>query len=219
MAQRLAFLSDTDVDRIIDAAFAVLDKVGIHIGDDRTLKHVGDHDGATVANGRVTMRRSLVERCLRTAPAAITVYGQDDREPLRLTGENVHYLPDSSVPYVYDTRVRGCRQAVTKDMVDLIKVGNRCDHIDFVSGSLVVSDVAKPVAAAYRSFLCLLFSPKPLFTSAFGTDDIAVIHELLSAVAGGREALERRPLAVIGINPTSPLGLTEVVAINLAYCA
>jgi len=219
MVKRLAFLKDAEIDRIIDAAFAVLDKVGIHVGDERALKRVGDHDGATVADGRVMMRRSLVERCLKTTPAAITVYGQDDREPLRLTGDNVHYLPDSSVTYVYDTRVRGCRQAMTKDMVDLIKVGNRCNYIDFVSGSLVVNDVAKPVAAAYRSFLCMLFSPKPLFTSALSTDDIAVTHELLSAVAGGREALERRPIAVIGLNPSSPLGLTEIVAVNLAYCA
>jgi len=217
--RRLAFLSDNDVERIIDAALIVLEKVGMHIGSPRVLERVGDHDGAVVDRDRVTMRRSLVERCLKTTPSAITVYGQDDRQPLRLTGDNIHYVPDSSVPYIYDTRVRGCRQALAQDFVDLLKVGNRCENIDFVSGSLVVSDVPKPVTAAYRSFLCLLYSPKPLFTSAFGTDDIVIIHELFCAMAGGREAFDRRPIGLIGLNPSSPLGLTEIVASNLAYCA
>ncbi len=212
MRPKLSFLTDTDVDRIIDAALTVLEKVGLHIGSARVTDLVAAFDGAAVDGERVRMSRDLVERALENVPAEVRLYPQDDGDPVVLAGDEVNYVAGTTVPYIYDPTVEGLRQPTSIDIVNHAKVLNHCKHIDLQAGSFVANDVPKPITGAYRYYLGLLFSPKPMFSGAFGISDIQVIWDLLCAMAGGEKALVDRPLSLMCVNPSSPLGLTEVVA-------
>jgi trimethylamine--corrinoid protein Co-methyltransferase len=212
-------LGDDEVDKIIDGAFDVLAKVGIHIGSSRILKMIGEQDCAQLQGDRVMMGRELVESCLKKAPSEIRIFPQDSSDPLVLADDNVYFVAGSVVPYIYDEQVQGLREPSAKDLVEHIKVLNQCDHIDFQSGSFVVNDVPKPITSSYRFYLSLLYSPKPMFGGAFGTDDLKVITEMLAVMAAGEKVLEEKPIAVIATNPSSPLGLTHIVAENLVFCA
>jgi trimethylamine--corrinoid protein Co-methyltransferase len=136
-----------------------------------------------------------------------------------LAGDHVNFVAGSTVSYIHDVAVDGLREATSEDLVRHAKVINHCHHIDLQSGSFVPSDVPKPIVSAYRYYLALLYSPKPMFSGAFGTDDIDVIWGVMAALAGGETALVERPIALICVNPSSPLGLTEVVAENAAFTA
>jgi trimethylamine--corrinoid protein Co-methyltransferase len=212
-------LGDHEVDRIIDGAFDVLAKVGLHIGSNRVLQMVCEQDGAELQADRALLNRGLVERCLKLAPSEIKIYPQDSSDPLILADDHVHFIAGSVVPYIYDEQIQGLREPSANDLVAHIKVLNQCDHIDFQSGSFVINDVPKPITSSYRFYLSLLYSPKPMFGGAFGTDDLKVITEMLAVMAGSEKALAQNPIAVIATNPSSPLGLTEIVAENLSYCA
>jgi len=136
-----------------------------------------------------------------------------------LAGDEVNYVAGAVAPYVYDENVSAQREPTSKDLIEFIKVVDRCDYVDFQTGSLLVCDVPRPIAGSYRYYLCLLYSPKPVFSGAFGTDDLLFIKDMLAAIAGGEKELEEKPLAVIATNPTSPLGLSEIVAENTVSCA
>jgi len=58
-----------------------------------------------------------------------------------------------------------------------------------------------------------------MFGGAFGTKDLRVIRDMLVVVAGGEKILQEKPIAVVATNPSSPLGLTEIVAENLVFCS
>ncbi|MDP6708366.1 MAG: trimethylamine methyltransferase family protein [Alphaproteobacteria bacterium] len=219
MQPRLTFLNDEELDRIIDGAFEVLARVGVHIGSERVMDIVASQTGARRDGERVTLSRDLVERCLETCPAEVRLYRQDRDEPIVLAGDAVNFVAGSTVPYIYDPDSIGLREATSRDLVNHTKVIDRCDHIDMQSGSFVPSDVPKPIVSAYRYYLALLYSPKPMFSGAFGTDDIAVIWGVMAALAGGEKELAERPIALLCVNPSSPLGLTEVVAENAAFLA
>lgn len=213
------FLSETDIDIIIDRALTVLEKVGMHVGSSRILKMMGFQEGASVSEERVMLKRNLIEQCLKEAPSEIKIYGQDSMHPLFLADDNVYYVAGSVAPYIYDEKSKNLREPSSKDLIEHIKVLGRCDYIDFQSGSFVVNDVPKPITSSYRYYLSLLYSPKPMFGGAFGTDDLKVIKDMLSIIAGGDKELEEKPIAVVANNPSSPLGLTEIVAENLVFCA
>ena len=219
MRPYVKMFGDDEVDVIIDGAFDVLGKVGLHVGSQRILDMIGEQDDARIQGDRAFMGRDLVESCLKTAPSEIQIFPQDSQDPLVLAGDNVHFVAGSVVPYMYDEQVQGLREPAATDLVDHIKVLNQCEHIDFQSGSFVINDVPKPITSAYRFYLSLLYSPKPMFGGAFGTEDIKVIKDMLAVIAGGEKELAARPHAVIATNPSSPLGLTEIVAENLAFCA
>ena len=219
MQPRLTFLNDEELDRIIDGAFQVLARVGVHIGSERVMDIVASQPGAQYDGERVTLSRDLVERCLKTCPAEVRLYRQDRDEPIVLAGDEVNFVAGSTVPYIYDPDSTGLREATSRDLVNHTKVIDRCDYIDLQSGSFVPSDVPKPIVSAYRYYLALLYSPKPMFSGAFGTDDIAVIWSVMAALAGGEKELAERPFALLCVNPSSPLGLTDVVAENAAFLA
>ncbi len=212
-------LSERDITKIIDEAMTVLEKTGLYVGSPRILQKISLHPGMKVSGDRVRFLRSGIEGALKTAPSEIQVFRQDRIEPLHLSGDRVHFVADSVMPYIWDAKTQAIRDPFSKDLIEHIQVLNRCDCIDFQSGSLVLNDVAKPIASSYRYYLSLLHSPKPMFGGAFGLDDLRVIRDLLAVIAGGEKELERRPGAVIATNPSSPLGLTDIVAENLVYCA
>ncbi|MDP6269099.1 MAG: trimethylamine methyltransferase family protein [Alphaproteobacteria bacterium] len=219
MQPRLTFLSEAETDRIIDGAFEVLGHVGVHVGSDRVLDMLTGQSGVERDGERLRLGRDLLEGCLKTCPSEVRLYRQDRDAPIVLAGDEVNFVAGSTVPYVYDPDTEGLREATSRDLVNHTKIIDRCDHIDLQSGSFVPSDVPKPIVSAYRYYLALLYSPKPMFSGAFGTDDIAVIWGVMAALAGGDKALSQRPIALLCVNPSSPLGLTDVVAENAVFLA
>jgi trimethylamine--corrinoid protein Co-methyltransferase len=219
MQPRLVFLSEAETDTIVDRALEVLSRVGLHIGSERVLDIVAAHDGVTREGDRVRMSRQRVEACLGSCPSEVRLYRQDRDDPIVLAGDHVNFVAGSTVPYILDPSRGSPREATSRDLVNHTKVNARCEHIDLQSGSFVPCDVPKPIVSAYRYYLALLHCPKPMFSGAFGTDDIAVIWGIMSALAGGDEALVERPIGLVCVNPSSPLGLTEVVAESAAFLA
>jgi trimethylamine--corrinoid protein Co-methyltransferase len=200
MRPQAKILSDTDVDKIIDRSLIVLEKVGIHIGSSSVLKMIGAAKGATLIEDRIMFNRDMVEECLKQAPSEIKIYRQDSTEPLILGGDRVHYVAGSVAPYIYDIKAKALREPITNDLIEHIKVLNHCDYIDFQSGSYVLNDVPKAITSSYRYYLSLLYSPKPMFGGAFGTDDLKVIKDMLVVVSGGEKELQDKPIVVIAIS-------------------
>ena len=111
MQPRLTFLGDDELDRIIDGAFEVLARVGVHIGSERVMDIVASQTGAQRDGARVTLSRDLVERGLETCPAEVRLYRQDRDEPIVLAGDEVNFVAGSTVPYIYDLNGAGLREA------------------------------------------------------------------------------------------------------------
>ena len=86
------FLSETDIDIIINRALTVLEKVGMHVGSSKILKMMGSQGGASVSEERVMLKRNLIEQCLKEAPSEIKIHGQDSMHPLFLADDNVYYV-------------------------------------------------------------------------------------------------------------------------------
>ena len=219
MRPHVKVLSDTDVGEIIDQSLTVLEKVGMHVGSLGVREMIGAREGAELAGDRIMLSRDLVEKCLNQAPSEIRIYAQDSSNLLILAGDEVHFVAGSVAPYVYDENAEGLREPTSHDLIEHVKVLNRCEYVDFQSGSYVLSDVPKPIASSYRFYLSLLYSPKPMFGGAFGTEDLKVIKNMLAVMAGGEKEFQDRPIGVIAANPSSPLGLTEIVSENLVFCA
>ncbi|MGQ9553292.1 MAG: trimethylamine methyltransferase family protein [Anaerolineae bacterium] len=62
-------------------------------------------------------------------------------------------------------------------------------------------------------------SAKPIFFTAAGQADLAVIAEMAAAVAGGQEALRRWPFIIHYSEPTAPLRISHGAVSKLLYCA
>ena len=216
--KRFEVLTDEEVDFIIDGAMQLLEDVGMHV-DYPELLDIFGQAGARVEDERAFLSRDLVERCLKTVPSRVEIFNQDREKPLVLEGDNVHFVSDAVVPYIFDEKMPGRREPLATDQINQCAVLNTCDHVEFGSGTFVISDMARGAAGAYRYYLALQYTPKPLHSAAFRIDDMPVIRDLAACMSGGEEELKKRPLLVISINPTSPMALSDKVSDNLMLCA
>jgi len=217
---KIEILDSDQIDTIIKKAMDILVDSGIFIGSQNVVDSLGEHSGLEIVKGNIVkIKRDTIEKCVNSAPSNFTVYRQDSQDPINIGGSEVNYVAGSLGQSIVDRETHIRRKPVSRDLVEHIKVLNKCDNITFQAGSYLLSDVPREITSSYRFYLSLLYSPKPMFGGAWDTEDFIYIKEMLAVIAGSEEELKRKPPAVICVNPSSPLGLTEIVAENIVGCS
>ena len=83
----------------------------------------------------------------------------------------------------------------------------------------VPKDIPQGIADAWRLYLCLTQSKKPVVSGAFTADGVPRIARVLSAFRGDKEAVAAKPLAILTCCPNTPLRWGEDPIHNLIDCA
>ena len=88
MRPTITVLEKNLIEQIIDQAFIVLEKSGVHIEDEHALKKL-EKIGLTSdkETNRVTFPRKVVEKAISDAPSSITLYDRDGTEVTKLEGD------------------------------------------------------------------------------------------------------------------------------------
>lgn len=214
------FLPPPLVERVVAEALEVLSKVGVFVGNAEALALLGDAGARVeVVQRRAFLPEELVWRCVRSAPSAITLFDREGHAALRLEGWNVHFNPGSAALWILDSETGLARPPVTADLVRFARLTDALEHLDAQSTALIPADVPRAISDRYRLYLALLHSTKPIVTGTFAVEGFAVMRDLLAAVAGGEEALRRRPIAIFDACPSPPLKWSHLTAQSLLDCA
>jgi trimethylamine--corrinoid protein Co-methyltransferase len=110
------------------------------------------------------------------------------------------------------------RKPLTADLENLVRLTDALDNIELQSTALVLSDIPDNIGDAYRLFLVLKNSPKPIMTGAFHSQGLRNIRRLLEIAAGGADELARWPMAVLCACPTTPLTWGDLGIQTLRQC-
>jgi trimethylamine--corrinoid protein Co-methyltransferase len=111
------------------------------------------------------------------------------------------------------------RKPKLQDLIRIVSLAKTLEHVQFITGLLVPDDSPQPLLDAYRYYLLMLNTSKPLVTGAFTVDGLRVQLEMLSVLRGGEDELRAKPRAIFAANPKAPLRWGGVVAQNLIDCA
>ena len=212
-------LSDALANQIIDEAFEVLAGTGVWVENREAAGLLFDHGAANGASGSVLIPRGLVESSLAATPGTVSMFDRSGERSLLVGGEEVHFDPGSAALRLFDHRTQSERAARTPDVISFVRLTDQLRHFHLQSTGLISSDVPEQVADAYRLFLSILWGSKPVVTGTFLVEGFACMHEMLTAVRGGAEALRRKPLAIFDACPSPPLTWTRLTAQSLIDCA
>ncbi len=217
---KLELLSNRFVEKIIDEAYAILEKPGIFVENRQALRLFRDAGmKVDTRTHRVQIKRSLVERCLASTPPVIKMYDRTGGLEFAVGGDEVHFDPGSAGVAVFDRATRAERKPQTADLVKFYRLAERLEHIHFMSTGIISSDVPNPIADIYRLYLGLLYSTKPFVTGTFRVESFKPMKELLAAVRGGEKELAAKPLAIFDACPSPPLKWSNLTAQSLIDAA
>jgi trimethylamine--corrinoid protein Co-methyltransferase len=220
MRPTLSVVEPVLVQRIIDEALTVLERVGVQIDEPRIVARLATL-GLTVdpASGRVTFPRAVVERALATAPASLTLHDRDGIPAAVLQGSDVHFVPGSSALRVLDRRAQRAREPTTRDFIEYVRLADGLKNISYLSTAFIPKDVPQEMCDAWRLYLVLAHSKRPVVSGAFTAWGVPRMGELMAMFRDGRDDLARRPMAIFTCCPNTPLRWGEDPVVNLMDCA
>ena len=88
---KLELINNQQVEKILDEAYSILEKVGVLVENKEAMQLLGDA-GATIniQNQKAFFPKSLIESSVKSAPSSIIVYDRDGEVALSLEEENIH---------------------------------------------------------------------------------------------------------------------------------
>jgi trimethylamine--corrinoid protein Co-methyltransferase len=208
------------LDRIVDEALDVLAVTGVLIEDSRALDRLRTVGiVADQANHRVTFPRAVVERAISTAPKSITLHDRDGEPHATLAGDRVHFVPASSALRILDRKTEQAREPRTADFVEYVKLADGLEHLDYLSTAFIPKDIPQDIADAWRLYLVLSHSRKPIVSGAFTSYGVPRMGEIMGRFRRSREELIAKPMALFTCCPNTPLRWGEDPIANIMDCA
>jgi trimethylamine---corrinoid protein Co-methyltransferase len=220
MRPTLQVLEPALLGRIVDEALTVLERTGVLIEDPRALERLATVGLAAEGEAsRVTFPRKIVEKALADAPSSLVLHDRDGEPAATLEGDRVHFVPASSALRILDRKTQEQREPGSPDFVEYVKLADGLKNIDYLSTAFIPKDVPQDIADAWRLYMVLAHSKRPIVSGAFTAWGVPRMGEIMARFRSGREDLVRRPMAIFTCCPNTPLRWGEDPIANIMDCA
>jgi trimethylamine--corrinoid protein Co-methyltransferase len=208
------------VSRIVDEALSVLEKTGVLVENEEAFRRlVSVGFTGNEETHRITFPRKLLEEALASAPSSLTLHDRDGNPAATLEGDRVHFVPASSALRILDRKTQEIREGDSRDFVEYVKIADGLKNIAYLSTAFIPRDIPQDIADAWRLYMVLGFSKRPVVSGAFTHYGVPRMGEIMSYFREGREDLARRPMAIFTCCPNTPLRWGEDPISNIIDCA
>jgi trimethylamine--corrinoid protein Co-methyltransferase len=202
------------------AALEILDKTGVKMEHDGARAMLVDA-GARVFDGQwVRVPPYLAESALKSAPRQIVLYDQTGAKAMPLADDRFYFGTGSDTTFTLDLESGERRPCVLADTGRFARLVDALDNLSFTMSMSNPQDVPNIDFIYVYAFAEMLKNTnKPIVFIADRKEDMEKIHELACIVAGGEEALRRKPFLLNYSEAISPLRFPANVVDRLMFCA
>lgn len=220
MRPTLQMIDSALLTRIVEEALVILRTVGIEVRGAHLKERLLQAGLYTDATGeRLLFPTEIVQKALAAVPRTFTLYDRDGAPFTTIGGDKVHFVPGSSGLNVLDRHRGKPRPATTTDFVEYVRVADGLEHIAYLATAFSTDDVEAQISDAWRLYLCLTNSRRPVVSGAFTEHGVPHMAEMMALFRQGRADLRARPLAIFTITATGNFRYSEDSSQNLLDCA
>ncbi len=220
MRPSLNVLSNEQIEQIVDEAKRILAEIGIEVRGEALRGRLLDYGLKLDPDGtRVLFPPEVVDSAIKTTPGSFTLYDRNGRPHAELGGDNVHFVPGSSGLKVLDHRTGETRLANTADFTEYVRLADGLPNIAYLATAFSTNDdIDAQVSDAWRLYLCLLHSIKPVVSGAFTEHGVPRMGEMMQLFRRDRAALVAKPMSIFTITATGMFRYSEDSCQNLLDC-
>ncbi len=204
----LNILDPQEVQRIHTATLDVIENVGVRFPSKRALDIWAAH-GATVdwETQIVKAPGYLIEEALKKAPPAYALAARDPAQDLPLDGNHVFVGTDGCGVEVIDIHSGERRRSCLQDVVEIARVADYLEEVGFHWVAVSAQDKPPHTRGLHELKAIWDNSTKHAQTeSIYSEKEARAAIEMAAVIAGGREALRKRPVLSIMQCTAPPLG-------------
>jgi trimethylamine--corrinoid protein Co-methyltransferase len=212
-------LSHDQIQHIHCATLELLETVGVKVLHSDAVDMMAQAGCRIKPGSIVQIPNWLVEDCIRSAPSRITIYNRLGREAMLLEGNKSYFGMGTDLIKTYDPVSGELRASRLSDVANAARVADSLEEIDFIGSYALPYDSPTNLMYIDSFKVQLENSIKPIFYTAAGAADIAVINEMAAAAVGGRDALREKPIHIHYAEPLTPLLHSSGAVKKLFFCA
>lgn len=187
-------LTQDEVGRIHEAALKTLETIGFANALPSIIERVTAAGGTFTKDERLLVPRALVEDALAKCAKNITLYAQDPRYDLDLTGTRTYFGTAGAAVHIVDTVKREYRESMAQDLYDAARIVDQMEHIHFFQRSMVLRDIEDPAEMDFNTcYVSIAGTAKHVGTSFVEPAHVHQAIDMLELVAGGEQAWRERP--------------------------
>jgi trimethylamine---corrinoid protein Co-methyltransferase len=218
MRPGLNILEPELIGRIVDEAKRVLAEHGFEIRGPEMRRRLLEAGLPQREDGRVLFPRAIVDDAIAAAPSSFQLFDRGGDPRADIGDERVHFIPGSSGLKVLDHRTGEARQALSLDFAEYIRLGDGLANIPYLATAFSTADIEPQVSDAWRLYLCLTNSTKPVVSGAFTEHGVPRMAEMMGLFRSSAEDLRARPMSIFTITATGNFRYSEDSCQNLIDC-
>lgn len=204
-------LSDDALGAITDAAFRILEDIGMAEATP-DLVALAEARGARVgADGRLRLPRGLVEEVIAGAAKRFTLHGRAPGRDIEVGGDRVWFGTGGAAVQARDLETGQYRPSTLADLHDFTRLVDALPNISWFTRCCIGTDIADVETLELNTAYALVRNTtKPVGMSFTLPDTVGAVVELFDLAQGGRGAFRERPFCQAHISPVvSPLKYGE----------
>jgi trimethylamine--corrinoid protein Co-methyltransferase len=204
----LNILTPEEVQRIHTATLDVIENVGVRFPSQKVLD-IWEAHGAKVDRETFIIKApgALIEKALKSAPPAYALAARDPAQDLMMDGNHVFLGTDGCGVEVIDIYSGERRRSRLQDVGEIARVADYLEEVAFHWVAVSAQDCPPHTRGLYEVKAIWDNSTKHVQTeSIYSEKEARAAVEMAAAIAGGREALRKRPILSIMQCTAPPLG-------------
>lgn len=181
--------------KAVDATvYQILEEIGLSQAPDTGIKYMTEAGAVLGDDGRLRFPRALVEHTLAICGRHITLYGQNPKHDLLLSGSRVHYGTAGAAVHVVDVVKNEYRESYLADIYDAARIVEQMDNIHFFQRPMVARDIPDPADLDFNTvYAAIKGTTKHVGVSFTEAEYMKPVFEMLHMVAGGEDKWRARP--------------------------
>jgi trimethylamine--corrinoid protein Co-methyltransferase len=212
-------LSDEQCGTIHEACLDILERIGVRLELPEAVELLKKAGAQVIDGNRVHIPPKLVEKALATTPRQVTLYDRNGNPAMEVEGHRCFYGPGSDCLHIIDFRDGKRRDPGIQDVISGTILCDYLTNIDFVMSMVLPKDVNPTTADRYQMEAMLNFTTKPIIYVTYELAGCLDAVQMAEEVAGGPEALRKRPTVACYINAVSGLLHNKEALEKLLYLA
>jgi len=223
MRSQLRVVPEELVAPILAEAKRILAEIGIEVRGTRLRERLLDH-GLKLARTaddaeRMLFPAAVVERAIESAPKTIALHDRTGAPYTELGGHKVHFVPGSSGLHILDHRTGETRPAATRDFIEYVRLADGLKNLGYLATAFSTNDIEPQVSDAWRLYLVLTNSLKPVVSGAFSEHGVPRMAAMMQLFRRDQADLIARPMSIFTVTATGFYRYSEDSCQNLLDCA
>ncbi len=187
-------LTQAEMEKVAETAFNILEEVGFSQATPHCVEMCTKVGAIVGEDGRLRFPRAVVEDAISKANRNLTLHAQDPEFDLDLSGQRVHFSTAGAAVMIADPMKNEYRDSTARDLYDMARIVDNCEHIHMFQRTCVLRDIASPREMDLNTtYLSVHGTTKHVGTSFTEAEHVDETIDMLEIIAGGEEQWRARP--------------------------